>query len=136
MKKYICIIITILLLILIPFTNLSYAGDDEKEEATSGSSVIEDLGDLNNYHKIDDSGTTKVAEKAGVILEIITVIGMVLSIIMLIIIGIKYMLGSVEEKADYKKSMIPYLVGAILLFSGSILPSIIYNLVTQVSNKI
>ena len=38
------------------------------------------------------------------------------------------MLGSVEERSEYKKSMVPYLIGAVLLFSGTAIPQIIYTL--------
>ena len=54
-------------------------------------------------------------------------VGVILSVIILIVVGIKYMLGSVEEKADYKKSMIPYLIGAFMVFSVTTLPQIIYK---------
>ncbi len=43
-------------------------------------------------------------------------------VIILIAIGIKYMLGSVEEKVEYKKHMMPYVLGAFVLFTGSFLP--------------
>ena len=43
------------------------------------------------------------------------------------------MMGSVEEKADYKKSMIPYLVGAILIFAASALAQVVYQFVTGIS---
>ena len=48
------------------------------------------------------------------------------------IIGIKYMLGSVEEKSEYKKTMIPYLIGAAIVFSGTTLPQIIYQLASNI----
>ena len=38
------------------------------------------------------------------------------AVVLVAFLGIKYMLGSAEEKAEYKKDMIPYLVGAFLLF--------------------
>jgi hypothetical protein len=41
------------------------------------------------------------------------------------------MTGSVEEKADYKKSIIPYLVGTILLVTIGTIIRIINNLTTQ-----
>ena len=44
------------------------------------------------------------------------IIGTILSVTVLIVLGIKYMLGSVEERAEYKKSMMPYLIGAIMIF--------------------
>ncbi|MEI3401230.1 MAG: hypothetical protein V8R51_02250 [Clostridia bacterium] len=43
-------------------------------------------------------------------------VGIVLSVVILIILGIKYMMGSAEEKAEYKKTMIPYLIGAVSVF--------------------
>jgi len=41
------------------------------------------------------------------------------------ILGLKYMLGSTEERASYKKSMIPYIVGAVLLFAAVSLTSLV-----------
>ena len=38
------------------------------------------------------------------------------------------MFGSVEEKADYKKSMIPYIIGIVLLLSISGIVALIANL--------
>ena len=43
------------------------------------------------------------------------------------ILGIKYMIGSVEEKAEYKKTMMPYIIGTTILFAASTIVSIIYN---------
>ena len=52
---------------------------------------------------------------------------------MLSIIGIKYIMGSVEEKAEYKQTMWPYVVGAILIFAGSAFTQVIYEMMTKVS---
>ena len=49
----------------------------------------------------------------------------------LLILGIKYMLGSASEKAEYKKSMLPYIIGAFLLFSASIIVNIIASIVQE-----
>ena len=125
MKKTIYIILILLTIISILFCNFSYADSD----------VLTDLGgenNLSNYAKADSEGSTQVISKAGTILGYITTIGMVLSIIILIIIGIKYMVGSVEEKANYKETLKPYLIGAILLFTGTLIPSLIYNIVEQI----
>ena len=46
---------------------------------------------------------------------------------MLLIIGIKYILGSVEEKAEYKQTMWPYVLGAVLIFAGAAVTDIIYK---------
>ena len=84
------------------------------------------LGDLNNY-KGDGENATKFISKVEGLLSIIQMVGVILSVIILVMIGIKYMLGSVEEKADYKKSKIPYLIGALMVFSVTTLPQLIYK---------
>ena len=68
---------------------------------------------------------------ASTIVGALTTVGIVIAVVGIIILGLKYMMGSVEQKADYKKTMIPYLVGCILIFSISTIVSIIYNLVSQ-----
>ena len=75
---------------------------------------------------VNDGGSDKLKAKAEIILGVIQVVGVVVSVIMLMAIGIKYMLGSVEEKSEYKKTLIPYLIGAVLVFSGTTIPNIIY----------
>ena len=36
-------------------------------------------------------------------------------------------MGSAEEKAEYKKVMIPYLIGAVLIFAAPYIADAIYN---------
>ena len=71
---------------------------------------------------------TKDLEQTGNnILRILQTFGVILSVIILIIIGIKYMLGSVEEKAEYKKTLMPYVIGAALIFAASAFAQIAYD---------
>lgn len=66
----------------------------------------------------------------GKIIGGIQAIGVIVSVGILIVLGIKYMMGSAEEKAEYKKTMIPYLVGAILVFAASTIANFVYNFVS------
>lgn len=61
------------------------------------------------------------------IVTILTTIGIIASVIVLIVLGIKYMMGSAEEKAEYKKTMMPYVIGAALVFAASAIANILYN---------
>lgn len=56
----------------------------------------------------------------------VTIIGYAMAIIILIAMGIKYMTGSIEEKAGYKKSMIPYFVGCVILVLAPTLTNLVY----------
>ena len=61
------------------------------------------------------------------IMGVIQVLGVVIAVVVLMVLGIKYMMGSAEEKAEYKKTMIPYLVGAILIFAASTIANVVYQ---------
>ncbi len=112
--KIVILICIILLAIFMPKINATINPDDYEPGGLTASDYI------------------KPFKFASTILNAITIVGVVISVIMVMVLGIKYMLGSVEEKAEYKKTMIPMLVGAILLFCSSTLVSIIYGLVTQI----
>ncbi len=85
---------------------------------------------------IQEIGTTIIqsgsVEQAGQrVVTIISVIGSLLSVIILAALGIKYMGGSLEEKSQYKNAMLPYLVGAILVFAASQIAGVVYQLATS-----
>jgi len=62
----------------------------------------------------------------------IQIVGVVIAIVGILILGIKYMIGSIEQKAEYKKTMIPYIIGCIFIFTISQIVSIIYSLASQI----
>ena len=70
-----------------------------------------------------------LVNKASVIVAVIRNVGIVVSVIALMIIGIKAMTGSIEQKADYKKSLPGYILGVIMVIAITVLPSIIYEVV-------
>lgn len=53
-------------------------------------------------------------------------IGIVVSVGVLMILGIKYMIGTLEERASYKKSMVPWVVGVVLLDASIAIMHLIY----------
>ena len=75
----------------------------------------------------DANGTTNVKSVGGKIVGLIRVIGTIASVGMLIVLGIKYMMGSAEERAEYKKTLFPYFIGAVLMFGATNLTQIIYT---------
>ena len=81
----------------------------------------------------EGEGAKSATNVGNKILGIIQVVGIILSVGCLMILGIKYMMGSAEEKAEYKKTFIPYLVGALLLFAASALAKTIYQWVTGIT---
>ena len=74
---------------------------------------------------------TQIQSVGGKVFGAIRTVGIVLSVVMLAILGVKYMMGSSEEKAEYKKTMIPYLVGAVLIFGASTIAGMVYNMTSM-----
>ena len=81
---------------------------------------------------IDDSTSTEFKPMIESVLGYINVIGIVISVVVLVIIGIKYLLGSIEEKAEYKKTMTGYLIGALLVFLTTTVANILYQIGTSI----
>ena len=123
MKKSIKVISTLLLTIMLV---ASIAGT---VLAVDPNTV---LNGLNGNGNVQTNDLTKVGNN---IVTIIQVVGIVIAVIVLLVIGIKYMMGSASEKAEYKKTVIPYIVGAVLIFAGTSLVRVIYSLSTSVSTK-
>ena len=88
----------------------------EQRDNYNFKNVLTETDFYSDISELADGDAAKVEETAGKVVAVITNIGIVLSIIIPAVLGVKYMIGSAEEKAEYKKDMVPYLVGAVLLF--------------------
>lgn len=100
-------------------------------------SYATDAGDL--LKELD--GKTGVSVEQGniknlgnSIIAVVRIVGVVIAVVILLILGIKYMMGSAEEKADYKKSMIPYIVGAVLVFASTAIVGVVYDMASSLDS--
>lgn len=82
---------------------------------------------------VDPTNTKDLQDFGGRIVGVVRTVGIVVSVVILLVLGIKYMMGSAEEKADYKKSMIPYLVGAVLIFASTTIVGIVYDMTNSLN---
>ena len=112
MNKYKKILIVFINLILILFVTTN----------TVLGTLIDDF-----ENEINTTGASDLKKNGGKIVGLIQIVGTITSVAMLSVIGIKYLLGSAEQKAEYRKTMTPYFVGAILLFGSTNLTQIIYE---------
>ena len=74
--------------------------------------------------------TSKVQSIAGQVLSVIRTVAVIAGVILIAVLGIKYMMGSASEKAEYKKSMIPLIVGAIVVMAASQLATMLFTVVS------
>lgn len=85
-------------------------------------------------HGTSTSASTSITDMGNQIIGIITTVGVVVAVVVLLVLGIKYMMGSASEKAEYKKTMIPYLVGAILIFGASAITKVVVSIGAGITN--
>jgi len=98
---------------------------------TSGSLITDPLKNQDFYKPNPQNENGNRLYKMGKkVLAIINIAGVVVSVIALCIIGLRYIIGSTEEKAKYKEILIPYIIGIFILGGGTTIVNIIYNLLT------
>ena len=98
---------------------------------TSGKGLSINVSDYKPSNLIEDDDTIDLANK---VIGFFQAIGSIVSVLALVLIGIKYMMGSIEEKAEYKETMTYYIVGAILVFAISNISAMIYNFAKTLNN--
>lgn len=77
---------------------------------------------------VDSTDAGKLTDMTSDILATIRSIGIISAVVVLSVIGIKYMLGSLDEKANYKENMVIYIIGCFLLMAATTIPSIVYDI--------
>lgn len=130
MSKKFFMTIIFLLIVIMSITNVSFAADAIDEKDMTGFDVIDDLAE---WIVDNDITSEKIQSRAQIVMGIVNVVGVISSVVVLMILGIKYMSSSIEEKAEYKKTFIYYVLGAVLLFVAPTLANIIYNISIQVT---
>lgn len=86
--------------------------------------------------QIANTYENEFAEPGNKIMGIVKVVAIILSVVGLMIIGIRYMLGSVEEKAEYKKTLPYYLLGMILIAAIIPIAELIYEIATEIETTL
>jgi len=102
---------------------------DEQGISTENAYNFEDINGSNlDYWSPNIETNTEISKIAGRLIGVLQIVGSIISVIAVVIIGIKYLFGSIEEKVKYKETMMPYLVGCIMLFAISNITSILYKI--------
>ena len=84
--------------------------------------------DPSGFTAKESDATNQVEGFGNTVLGIVSMAASVLAVIVLIVLGVKYMMGSAEEKAEYKKTLLPYFIGAIFVFGAGAITTVIFNM--------
>jgi len=146
--KIICVSILIMILSCTYMINNSYAakasqldgevqepGQEEVVEQEEQQEYLSSEDPIRNpdfYAPTDKGENTALIDLGNTIIGAIRLLGTLIAVVSVMVIGLRYMTGSVEQKANYKETMVPYLIGAVMLFTIPNLLGIIYDLVKSI----
>ena len=114
MKVKMILIIGLIFIIILMFFNINTV------KATSSISDVIKGGDKFIAERSYDSTINEKTLKStsDTVYNILLFCGMAIAVIMTGILGIKFMIGSVEEKAQIKDSLVPFIIGCIVIFGA------------------
>lgn len=107
------LIISVLSVFILPCVQATVISNPDLYDPSSGSSNA-------NVNTIKQMGS----KMWGVLANI----GATISVVVIAIIGLRYMIGSIEQRAQYKETMWPVIIGCIMVGGISIIVEIIYNM--------
>ena len=93
------------------------------------SKVLADI-EPDSFQPAELSESETTITKFNQVIGAFQAVGSIASVLAIVVTGIRYMVASVEEKAEYKNTFIYYIVGAVLVFAISNVSALIYNWAT------
>lgn len=109
------IVITIILLMITLIIPM-------EEVQASGIGDIFDSADDFIANGVKDKNPTieenDLKQMSNLLFNTLLIIAIVIAVIVGLVIGIKFMTGSVSEKANVKETLIPYIAGCIVIFGA------------------
>lgn len=124
-KKYLLLISIMFIIFFIIFNvNISYASNISDIIQGGDGFIAAGTGAGIDQNKL--KGTSNL------IYNILLIIGMAVAVVMAGVLGIKFMMGTVEEKAQIKEQLIPFIVGCVVVFGAFSIWKIVVTIGSQI----
>lgn len=95
-------------------------------KASNPQSIIDGVNQAAGTADLGTTGDT-LKTKAGTILAYIRNIAAIAGVIIISILGVKYIVGSVEQKAEYKKNFMPLIVGILIVVLATQIAKMLFS---------
>ena len=118
MKKTLKILAIILMAVL-----LFFALAQPSISLAAGANEI--IGGLS---KNETAGQTEIQSIGSQIMSIIWIASIVIAVVVLMYTGVKFIVGSASEKAEYKKSLVPLVVGVLILVFATTIVQALFSI--------
>lgn len=121
MKKVLKIISIALVIVCI--CSCVFAAEDLTEDLTKDMKV-----------KLNGESSGVIGTFFGMVLGVLQAIGVGVTLVSLVIAGIKYMISSTNDKASIKQQAIPFVIGGTIIFASSTIVKMIANFAGETFN--
>lgn len=122
MKKSAKIISVLLIAIMLMLAVAPYVS------ATVDTSIISTIDQEGKGKAEGSEGVIKIAAN---VVKWIRTLAAIAAVVIISVLGIKYMIGSAEEKAEYKKSFIPLIIGILVVVAAAQIATMIFGAVNN-----
>ena len=134
MKKYEKIVNIILMALLISTFLVIFAPVTQAAGGNTGD-IVSEAGEFINVGKNENSPINENALKTGssTLYNVLLAIGIAVALIWGLVLGVQFVTGSLEDKADIKKGLIPYIIGCVINFGAFGIWRLVINLLEPLS---
>lgn len=123
------------IILLIIFTLTIITSLSTKSFAAGTDDIIQGANGFINSGNPQDTPITEdnLKSVSNLIYNVLLAAAIIVMVIWGFILGIQFITGAVEEKAEVKKSLIPYVVGIVIVFSTFTIWKIVVTIMKQVA---
>lgn len=102
-------------------------------QATTISNIIQGAdGFITNGSSSDMIAGDKIKNLSDIIYNVLLILGTVIAVIVGSVLGIQFITGSVEQKAKVKDSLIPFVIGCVVIFGAFGIWKLVITILRQI----
>ena len=131
LKKVVVIFMVLMQLVIISNSVLG-ATTTQAPQGTTANTIATLDGNIDTSSK----AARTIIGVSKTLLELLQLIGIAVGLIMLVIIGIRFILKSDKEKPDFKNVAMNYIFGAICIFGATTILTFIQKIAIQFKNAV
>ena len=132
LKKVVVILMVLIQLVIISNSVLGATTTQAPQGTTQANTIVTLDGNIDTSSK----AARTIIGVSKTLLELLQLIGIAVGLIMLVIIGIRFILKSDKEKPDFKNVAMNYIFGAICIFGATTILTFIQKIAIQFKNAV
>lgn len=132
LKKVVVIFMVLIQLVIISNSVLGATTTQAPQGTTQADTITSLDGNIDTSSK----AARTIIGVSKTLLELLQLIGIAVGLIMLVIIGIRFILKSDKEKPDFKNVAMNYIFGAICIFGATTILTFIQKIAIQFKNAV